>query len=269
MHEKNEIAPERIREGLKTNFIGQILFHFTETTSTNDVAKELAAKGAREGTVIISESQSLGRGRLGREWVSPRGGIWFSVILRPKITPKDAPKLTFTAAVVVAKTIRKMLKLNAEIKWPNDVLINGRKVCGILTETSIKGGTMDFAIVGVGINANVDVGSFPSYLRNSVTSLKEELEGEVDREKFLRSLLGELESYYNTFRRGDFDMILREWRGLSSFLGTHVEIVSFDEKFGGWAMDVDSEGALIIKLNDGTTRRVVSGDVTLRRHKKE
>lgn len=265
MPETSSIQPEKIKEGLQTDFIGQEIHHLAEATSTNDIAKELAAKGAEEGTIVISETQTLGRGRLSREWASPEGGIWFSIILRPQVTPKDASKLTFVAAVAVARVIIEMFNLRAEIKWPNDVLIGGNKVCGILTETSTKGDVVDFVVVGIGINANVSLDSFPESLRNCLTSLKEELKEEIERERFLRALLEELERYYTIFMRKNFDLILEEWRNLAGFLGQYVEVVSFDEKIRGRAVDVDQNGALMIKLRNGTVKKVMSGDVTVQK----
>ncbi|UCC33517.1 MAG: biotin--[acetyl-CoA-carboxylase] ligase [Candidatus Bathyarchaeota archaeon] len=264
MPRRSWIHPEKIKKGLKTDLIGQRIQHFTEATSTNDIAKKLASKGAEEGTVVISETQTLGRGRLSRRWASPRGGIWLSTVLRPQIKPKEAPKLTLVAAVVVAQTIKEIFGLNAEIKWPNDVLIKGRKVCGILTETSIKGETIDFAVVGIGINANTSLDSFPERLRGTLTSLKKELGEEIDREDFLRALFEKLEHYYRLLEEEKFDLILQEWRSLGGFLGQHVEVISLDEKIVGQAVDVNQNGKLVIKLEDGSERKVTVGDVIIR-----
>lgn len=265
MPEKSWIQSRKIKERLRTKFIGQEIHHFAKVTSTNDVTKELAAKGAKEGTVVISETQTLGRGRLGRDWASPEGGIWFSIILRPQVDPKDASKLTFVAAVAVARILREMFNLEAEIKWPNDVLIGGKKVCGILTETSTKEDVVDFVVVGVGINANVGLDSFPENLRNSITTLKKELREEIEREGFLCALLEALEQYYTVFMGRNFDLIFEEWRNLAGFLGHYVEVVSFDEKTRGLAVDVDRDGALMIKLRDGTVKKVISGDVIVQK----
>jgi BirA family biotin operon repressor/biotin-[acetyl-CoA-carboxylase] ligase len=247
----------------KTSVIGQKIHYFTEVTSTNDVAKELAALRAKEGTIVIAEVQTSGRGRLGRGWLSPKGGVWFSIILRPEVKAKDVFKITFLTAVAVAKTIRKMFKLNAEIEWPNDILVNGKKVCGILTETSIRGETVDSVVVGVGINANVDIDFFPKDFKKTVTTLASEVKREVDREKFLHALLKELEAYYKMFKENNFDSILEEWKQLNRLFGANVEVVTFNEKIEGQAVNVDQNGALIIRLADGTTRKVFSGDVTL------
>jgi len=264
MCKKNSITPKKIQNGLQTDFIGQKIHYFTKVTSTNDTAKKLAVKGAEEGTIVIAETQSRGKGRFGRRWASPEGGMYFSIILRPKVSPGDALKLTFMAAAAVAKAIKKMFVLNAEVKWPNDVLLNGKKACGILTEMSTRDDAVDFVVVGIGINANVNVNLLPEDLRNTVTSLKEEMAEEIDREQFLRVLLEELEHHYKAFIRKEFDLILEEWRSLTRLLGAYVEVVSFDEKFEGWAIDVDSSGVLIIRLKDGTLKKVVSGDVTYR-----
>jgi len=259
------MEPEKIKNGLQTDFIGREIHYFIELSSTNDLAKELAMKGAEEGTVIIAETQSHGRGRLGRRWISPRGGIWFSTILRPQVSPKDALKLTLMTAVAVAKTIGNTFNLNAEIKWPNDVLIKGRKICGILTEMRARENIVDFVVIGVGINANVNVDTFPEYLKRSVTSLEKEMKRDIERERFLRALLEELERYYKIFERNGFDIILREWKSLSSLLGAYVEIAGFDERIEGLAIDVDQNGALMIKAKDGTIRKVMSGDATLQK----
>lgn len=259
------IVPRKIQDGLQTEFIGKEIHHFAEVASTNDVAKKFAVSGAEEGTVIIAETQTGGRGRVGRGWFSPKGGVWFSIILRPEVGPEDALRLTLTTAVAVARVIKKTLRLNCEIKWPNDVLIKGKKVCGILTEMTTSGKIVEFVVLGVGINANVSVDSFPEHLRNSATSLKEELGEEVSRERFLQALLEELERYYQMFTRREFDLILEEWRELAKFLGSHLEVVSCGEKLVGLAVDVDQTGALLIKTRDGKVRRVVSGDISLRK----
>lgn len=260
------MLPERVRKGLRTDVVGKVIHHFREVTSTNDVAKELAAKGAEEGTVVIAEMQTRGRGRIGRRWISPAGGIWFSIVLRPDVAPRDALKLTLTAAVAVAQALRETLELHAEIKWPNDVLIEGRKVCGILTEMSTRGQTVDFVTLGIGINANVDLIAFPESLRDSLTSLRKELKRQVNRERLLQALLEELENQYKIFIQQGFGQILKEWKSLAKFLGSYVEVAVYDGKISGFATDVDHNGALLIKTKDGAIRKVTSGDVTLQKH---
>jgi len=261
------LLPREIKNGLQTKTIGRTIHFFLEVTSTNDIAKELALKGAKEGTVIVAVTQSRGRGRLNRKWFSPRGGLWFSIILRPKVNPRDAPKLTLTMSVAVARTINKLFNLKAEIKWPNDVLVEGKKVCGVLTETSTEGNNLNFAVLGVGVNANFSLNDFPVNLRNFSTTLKEELRREVDCEALLRSLLEETEHYYSMFAQGMFNPILIEWKRLAKFLGSYVEVTCFNEKVEGLAMDIDENGALIVKLRDQTKRKIVVGDVTILRKK--
>jgi len=261
------IILNKVKTGLQTKIIGGTIHFFRQLTSTNHMAKELALKAVREGTVIVAETQTRGKGRLERKWISPLGGLWFSIILRPKVSPRHAPKLTLMMSVAVAKTINKLFDLEAEIKWPNDVLIKGKKVCGILTETHTKGDSLNFAVVGVGINANFSLHNFPAELRGSSTTLKEELKNEIDCEGFLRSLLEETEYYYNMFTQGKFDAILSEWKNLSKFLGSYIEVTSFEETVEGWATDIDENGALIIQLKDQTTRKIFSGDVTIRKLK--
>jgi len=265
MQKKGLMQPSRVKEGLRTKIFGHPLLYFQELTSTNDMARELAMRGAREGTVIVAETQSKGRGRLKRQWVSPEGGLWLSIVLRPKIEPKHAPKLTLVASVAVAKTIRKLFQLKAETKWPNDILINHKKVCGILTEAKTRVNELDFVIVGVGMNANFRVNALPSSLRDFSTTLREELKTEIERETMLRTLLEETESYYNMFSEGKFETILKEWRNSARFLGSYVKIVSHEEKIEGWAADIDEAGALMVKLKDQTMRKVTSGDLTVLR----
>jgi len=256
--------PNKVKARLQTQIIGRTIHYLRQVTSTNDIAKELAARGAKEGTVVVAETQTHGKGRLGREWFSPEGGIWLSIILRSKMSPKSASKLTLATSVAVARTIDRLYHLKAEIKWPNDVLVSGRKCCGILTETVSRGETTDFAVVGIGVNANINLSSLPEPLRNSTMSLKAELKTEIEREHFLSTLLNDVEKYYKAFTRGRFNAILKEWRSLCSHMGSHVKISSFDETFEGLAVDVDENGALLVRLQDGTICKVVSGDVTVK-----
>jgi len=262
--EKSQLSLEKIKEGLETSFMGQRIFYFEEAESTNDLAKELAEKGFEEGTVVIAETQTHGKGRLGRRWISPRGGTWFSVVLRPAIGSKDAPKIVFMAAVAIAKTIRNMLRLTAKTKWPNDVLVHNKKVCGLLAETSISDDNINFIVLGIGINSNVDTNAFPKELTGSLTSLKKEAKREIPREEFLQALLKEMEHYYNEFTQGRFTQILEEWKSLTDMIGKDVEVVSFKERFEGRTIDVDQDGALIVKLKNGSIKRLLSGDASIR-----
>jgi len=263
MYKTERISPSMVKGGLQAKIFGHPLHCFRELASTNGMAKELALTGAKEGTVVVAETQTRGRGRLKRKWISPEGGLWLSIILRPRTLPKHAPKLTLLASVAVAKAVRKLYGLKAEIKWPNDVLINCKKVCGILTEAKTKGEAVDFVIVGIGINADFTLEALPHRLRDCSTTLKEELEKGIERASLLRTVLEEVEFYYDMFAKGRFETLLREWRSLAGFLGSYVEVVSGKEKIEGWAINIDSGGALIVKLKDQTMRKVTSGDLAV------
>lgn len=262
MRKTELIGLQKVKEKLQTRLIGKAIHHFSKIASTNDLAKEMAAVGVKEGTVIIAETQTSGKGRLGRKWASPRGGIWFSTVLRPKLSAKDVPKLTLVTSLAVAKTISQLFNLKTEVKWPNDVLINAKKVCGILIEANTRGGIANFVVVGIGINANIDLDSLPKQVRENATSLKRELKREVDREQLLCVLLEKMEHYYVLLMKGKFNLILKEWKSLFGLLDSYVEVTSLKEKIEGWAIDVDENGALIIRLQDGTLRKVLSGDVS-------
>jgi biotin-[acetyl-CoA-carboxylase] ligase BirA-like protein len=262
MAESSRINPYEIRKCLRTRILGQSGLYFRSLTSTNDTAKQLASSGVKEGTIVLAESQSRGKGRLGRKWFSPEGGLWFSVILRPRIKPKHALKLTLLGSVATVKTLNELYEIGAEIKWPNDILINRGKVCGVLTEASIKGRNLSFAVLGFGINANLDPEVFPRHFRDSVATLKTQLGKKISREILLCELLENVEICYDLFKKGKFETILDDWRKLSGFLGSHVRIFDGQRSIEGTALDLDADGALIIRLRDQNVRRVVSGDVT-------
>lgn len=254
----NKLAPAEIKAGLKTQIIGKDIQYFEETESTNIIAREIAGS-VGEGTVVIAESQTGGRGRMGRKWISPEGGIWLSIIIKPKIQPLYASRITLLAGVSVAKTIRGY-GLAAKIKWPNDVLINGKKVCGILTEIEAEIDLIDFCVVGIGIDANVDTESFPEEFRETSTSLKKELGSEIDRVEFVQRLLGEFESLYLKFQKDGFSPILEEWRNMSATIGEWVKITTQARTIYGEAIGVDSEGALVLETGDGKLEKIVAGN---------
>ena len=229
------------------------IHYFQEIASTMDAARELAKKGADEGTIVIAESQTGGRGRLSRQWVSPQGGVYFTLILRPRIGPAYAPRINLMAAIAVAATIRKLFGLRADLKWPNDVLIAGKKVCGILAEMDAEMDVVNFVDVGIGINANNSTTGF----EKTATSLKGSLGREISRKEFLRALLGEIERRQPLLMKAD---LLKEWKELSATLNNQVRVVSLGETLTGEAVDIDATGALILKANDGSLRTVLAGD---------
>jgi BirA family biotin operon repressor/biotin-[acetyl-CoA-carboxylase] ligase len=229
------------------------IHYFTEIGSTMDVARELAKKGAKEGTIVIAEAQTRGRGRLRREWLSPEGGIYFTVILRPRISPVYAPRINLMAAIAVAATIRKLFELNAELKWPNDILIAGRKVCGILAEMDAEMDVVNFVNVGIGINANNSVTQF----EKPATSLKDALGRKISRKEFLSALLVEIERRLPLLMKAE---LLKEWKKLSATLNKDVRIMSLGEEVVGRAIDIDATGALILRKKDGSLTTVLVGD---------
>ncbi|GAB6056059.1 biotin--[acetyl-CoA-carboxylase] ligase [Methanobacterium alkalithermotolerans] len=255
------LLPFEIKRDLETKYIGREIHYFSEVDSTNNMAKKLAEKGAEEGTMVIAETQSRGRGRRGKKWISPEGGIWMSTILRPHIPPADAPKLTLMTGVAVAKTLKKEFGLDVGIKWPNDILIGNKKVCGILTEANAKFNTVDYVVVGIGIDANVDTKIFPSEVVHLATSLKKELEEEIDRVKLVQSLSKIFEETYEEFKSGNFPDILNDWRNLSTTIGSYVEVRKRLGKIvRGEAIGITNTGALILELDDNTLRKVISGE---------
>lgn len=253
------LLPYEIRRGLKARLLGRRIEHYDQVSSTNDIAKELAEKGVPEGTVVIAETQTTGKGRLGREWFSPEGGVWLSVVLRPGVSPDEVPRVALLLGVAVARTLS-AFGVDSKLKWPNDVLVGGKKVCGILTEMDAELERVNFVIAGIGINVNNKVEDFPEEFRKSATSLVTEQGKEVPRAALVRLLLEELEEAYGLFTRGNFQAVLGEWRSLSGTLGRKVKIITHGKTLTGVAVDVDEEGALLLTLKDGSPARVLSGD---------
>lgn len=253
-----------LQEGLRTEHVGRSIIVSQAVTSTNDLAKELAALGAKDGTVILAETQTSARGRLNRTWVSPRGGLWFSTILRPRLEPSDAGRLTFAAGLAVAKTLRELYDLNTSTKWPNDVLVNGKKICGTLAEMSSSGQKTNYVILGIGVNANFEVRLLPEELWRNATSLRTELGKNVSLELLFRTLLEKLEYSCDRFMKKGFASILEEWKAFAEFLGARVELMNAEEKWLGFASDVDVDGSLILRLEDGTMKRFFAGDISVR-----
>ncbi|MDI6723519.1 MAG: biotin--[acetyl-CoA-carboxylase] ligase [Methanobacterium sp.] len=254
------ILPNKLKNELNTTYIGKEIHYFREVDSTNEVAKRLAQEGAAEGVVVIAESQKRGRGRRGKPWISPLGGAWMSIILRPDTLPINAPQLTFTAGVAAADTIKEEYGLDVGIKWPNDILIENKKVCGILTEISTAIDSIDYIIAGIGIDANVDLDLLPPELRENTTSLKNELEKDISRMILVRKFLENFEEMYNEFNKGNFRNILNRWRKYSKTIGSKVEVRTGTKIVKGEAVGVNSEGALILELKDGSLKKMISGE---------
>jgi BirA family biotin operon repressor/biotin-[acetyl-CoA-carboxylase] ligase len=251
-----------VRQGLKTKLIGREIVLLPETESTNTVAMNLASQGAREGAVVLAEVQTGGRGRLGRKWISPKGNLYMSVILRPGIPTHKAPLITLMGAVAVASAMRSCCGLPAGIKWPNDILVSGKKAGGLLTEMSAEPDRIKHIVLGIGVNVNMDLVGMPADIRPITTTLAAEAGSGVNRTELLRQLLRELEQWYRVFLKSDAD-VLALWEALNVTTGKRVSVGGQGETFSGVAQGIDVEGRLIVRLDDGSTRTVAAGDVTI------
>jgi BirA family biotin operon repressor/biotin-[acetyl-CoA-carboxylase] ligase len=248
----------------KDQKIGRDIRVFEQTTSTNDVIEKLARDGVREGAVVFAESQTHGRGRLGRQWSSPaKKGLWFSVLLRPSLRPQAATQLTVASAVALRNAIEQQTGLKAEIKWPNDILISNRKVAGILTELSAELDCIKYVLVGIGVDANLDPEDFPSEIRSQATSLKAELGRAVPRADLAVAILRELDREYCRVLEGEFTSLANEWEQHCTTIGQRVVIRLGDRKVSGRAESLGEDGALLLRTDHGHLERIVGGDVTL------
>ena len=255
----DRLYPSEVRYGLQAGLLGKKVVHLNTTGSTNTVARQIAERGVQEGTVVIAENQTRGKGRLGRKWLTKPGGLWMSLVLKPEIDPMHASSITLLAAVSVTKALRSA-GLEAVIKWPNDVIVNGKKICGILTEMSAETDAVNFIILGIGVNVNNDVPL------ETATTMRSELGQNVDRVKFVQSLLETLEADYLTFKKEGFTPILWSWRRYSDTLGRPVEVTYQNEIIRGVAQDVDEDGSLLVKTADGSIHKIVSGDCKHLKH---
>ncbi|NLK22169.1 MAG: biotin--[acetyl-CoA-carboxylase] ligase [Epulopiscium sp.] len=258
------LTEEEIIYDLKTRYIGKKVYHYDKIDSTNKEAKKLASKGEKEGIVVVAEEQLLGKGRLGRTWSSPTGvGIWMSIILRPEISPIDASKVTLIAGLAVCRGIESVTGLKSQIKWPNDIIINNKKVCGILTEMSAEIEKINYIILGIGMNVNTY--SFPEDIMNKATSLKIEGKKNYDRKDILQQILVEFEKNYDDFiKNNNMDKVLREYKRNCLTLGKDVKIIERAGEFTGKALDVSKEGELIVQKENGEMVTVLSGEVSVR-----
>ena len=257
------LSLEEVREKLNTTRIGRRLVCLPETTSTNADAFGLAEEGAEEGTTVIADAQNGGKGRRGRVWTSPAGvNLYCSVVLRPEIMPHEASQLTFLSAVAVARAIESTTALQPEIKWPNDVLINGRKVAGLLNEMSAETDGINFVILGIGANLNMTQAQFPADLRSPATSLLLEQGLPVNRARFAAHMLGELDRLYTDFLQHGFGPVRDEWQQRCNANGREVVVSDAGvETVRGMFDGIDGDGALLLRFPDGTVERILSGDV--------
>lgn len=259
MYNKRELE-----QGLKTKTMGQTIYFYEETDTTNNRARELALEGAPEGTLVVAEKQTAGRGRRGKVWESPLGtGIWMSLVLRPQIMPAEASVLTLLCGLATAEAIEAETGLSAGIKWPNDILINGKKAVGILTEMDCEMSEVHFVIPGIGINVNT--ASFPPEIAEIATSLYLECGKTVSRRRLVHKVLERLEEHYETFlRTGSFAAMLEDYRKRCITLGKEVHVLG-REPFFAEALDITPEGELLVRRADNGKEEVVfSGEVSIR-----
>ncbi len=259
------LLPQKISHGLQTRTFGGRILYREEVDSTQELAKQLAESGADEGTIAICEKQSGGRGRRGRVWVSPPYvGIYFSIVLRPPLNPAAVIQIPLLVGVAVCQAITEVTPLHPEIKWPNDVVVNGKKVCGILTEMKADAGTVSYIVPGIGVNVNTPRDYFPEDIAVIATSLAAEAGKPVSRIILLQNILLHLETLYYEFLSCGFASIREKWKTWDNTLGARVEINGNDGIMVGQAVDIDEEGFLLVKTDDAEIKRIVGGDVSLR-----
>lgn len=257
--DSNSLSPAVITDNLETRLIGQRVIYYPQLASTMDMARQEALKGAVEGTVIITDEQTAGRGRMKRAWLSPQGSIALSIIVYPAIA--YLPYLTMVASLATVRTIEAMTGLKAQIKWPNDVLINGRKACGILIESKVSRNKVLYAVIGIGINANFRPADF-SAIPMTATSLADELGKETSRVNIIRHLLVETERLYLAL--SNREAVYQEWRDRLVTLGRRVQVQSAKTILSGIAESVAHDGTLLLRHSNGSLTEVVAGDVSLR-----
>jgi BirA family biotin operon repressor/biotin-[acetyl-CoA-carboxylase] ligase len=263
----DRLYPEEIQHGLATSWLAHAIHYFDETDSTNRVALDLARAGAAHGTAVVAEGQTAGRGRLGRRFHSPPyQNLYTSIVLRPQLDLPDAPAWTLASAVAVADTVAEALSNEeaVELKWPNDVLIDGSKVSGILLELAAEATRVAFLVLGIGVNLNVDPATFPDEFRAHATSLSAHLGRPVDRAAFARALYTRLERVLDDCARSGFRGILPRFEARFRMRGRRVRVRELDGgEQEGWVHGIDDDGALRLARADGAQVRLLAGDVTL------
>jgi BirA family biotin operon repressor/biotin-[acetyl-CoA-carboxylase] ligase len=258
----SRLLPYEVHKKLRTTFIGKQMRYYENISSTNWMGRQLAAEQDPEtlhGMVIIAEQQTGGVGRLGRSWLSPRGGIWATAVLKPKIPIDRVFMITMAGSIAIARAIRKEYDLGALIKWPNDIYIGDSKVAGLLLELSAEADVIHYAVLGMGVDVNISPVEL-SQVSTHVTSISAELGHDVDRAPLLARILREFEGRYLLLEAGEYEAIVREWKSLSSIMERRVRINTLKSSFEGEAIDIDEFGALIIRKDNGRIERVIAGD---------
>ncbi|MFC2002099.1 biotin--[acetyl-CoA-carboxylase] ligase [Chloroflexota bacterium] len=256
----DELSADIIGNGLGTRLVGKKIIYHPRVTSTMDIARQEAQQGAAEGTVIIADEQVTGKGRLKRIWLSPGGNVAMSIILYPSIS--SVSYLIMLASLAVARSIEAVTGLRPQIKWPNDVLINDKKVCGILSESDVRGKRVVYAIIGIGLNVTLELADIPELLATA-SSLTGELGRGVSRVDVTRQILIEIDRLYSTLPSGE-ETVYKEWRDRLVTLGRRVQVKSGTSILEGIAESVVGDGSLLLRLSDGSVTKIIAGDVTLR-----
>ena len=263
-------SPDLSAEEITTQVLGGLwknIYYYESVDSTNEIAMLLSTKDETEsGIIIIADRQEKGKGRLGRTWISPPGvNIYMSIILRPEIEPKDATILTVLTSIACALVLRRISGLEIAIKWPNDLMVSGKKLGGILTEVRSEPGRIKTAVIGIGINVNIENKDFPTEIRSIATSIKNETEKHHSRNEMIIQILKEFEDWFEVFKSKGGKPLLEKWRQLSSTLGKNVRVTIGDSTVSGLARDIDEEGMLILEMRSGELRKISAGDITILR----
>jgi len=258
------MAAEQIQAHLQTRILGRPALEVLKAIdSTNLRAKALAGQGAAEGTVVVADAQTHGRGRRGRTWFSPPGrSLYASIVLRPPLAPAQAPQITLMTAVAVAKCLQEAAQLDARIKWPNDILVGDKKIAGILTEISTEMDMVDYVVVGLGINVNTRRSEMPEEIQEIATSVAIETGQEANRAELLCKLLSRFEACYDLLKTSGFGPVMAQWREMTDIIGQHVYVDVLDKRHTGVVAFVDDDGVLVLKDHQGQLHRIFSGDVT-------
>ncbi len=259
-----KLNQEKLKQSLDGKFIGHQLHYYDEIGSTNDEAFRLGLAGVPEGTVLIANSQSAGKGRMQRVWHSPAGSnIYTSIILRPEITPARTPQISILAGVAIAEVLESYCPDRIKLKWPNDVLIDGKKVCGILSQVKTVASAVDFIVLGIGINVNISYNEFLKEICNLATSLAIETGREISRQELIIRLYENLAKWYKQLLQNGFNPIKERWLSLSPMIGEMVQVKFQEEAVSGKAIGLDDDGSLILLTADNKEIKVSAGDTTI------
>ncbi|MBG9909945.1 biotin--acetyl-CoA-carboxylase ligase [Bacillus xiamenensis] len=264
LRKPDKISEDEILFGLETEVFGRYIYFQEEVASTQLIAHDLVNEGAPHGSLVVSDHQTNGKGRLQRAWYSPNGtGIWMSLILRPEIPLHKAPQMTLLASVAIAEAIAQETGLSPSIKWPNDILLNGKKVVGILTELKAEADQVHAVIIGPGINVNQTAEDFPDELKGIATSLRMELDKKVDRAALIQTIMSTFEKRYDEYRKHGFAPIKQLWESFAVTIGKRIVARTFHEQYIGTALGINDEGILLLETEDGI-QKIYSADIEIK-----